>query len=78
MEPAPDSQERSIRDRARRAELIDEAMLEGARRALLIHHKLGQDVVTWRDGKIAIVSAAELLADFDAVAASAPGSTSHS
>ncbi len=45
---------------------IDEAMREGARRALTIHHKLGQDVVTWRDGKIAIVPAAEVLAEIEA------------
>jgi hypothetical protein len=49
--------------------LIDEGRLEGARSALMIHHRLGQDVVTWRDGKIAILPAAELLAEFDAVSA---------
>jgi hypothetical protein len=50
-----------------RSEVIHAAMLEGARRAIEVHHKLGQDVVTWRDGKIAIVPAAELLAEFDKV-----------
>jgi hypothetical protein len=56
-----------LQERTQRGKLIDEAMLEGARRALVVHHKLGQDVVTWRNGKIAIVPAAELLTEFDAV-----------
>jgi hypothetical protein len=57
------SESRSLADR--RSDLIGKLMREGARRAIEIHHKLGQDVVTWRDGKIAIVPAAELLAEFD-------------
>ena len=44
---------------------IDQAMREGVRQALIVHHKLGQDVATWRDGKVAIVPAAEVLALFD-------------
>ncbi|MCC6537483.1 MAG: hypothetical protein IT162_08045 [Bryobacterales bacterium] len=57
----------SIGELMQRGDLIDAAMLEGTRRALVVHHKLGQNVVTWRDGKIALVPAAELLAEFDAV-----------
>jgi hypothetical protein len=60
---ANDPQSDSFGEMMRLGDPIDEAMLEGARRALLVHHKLGQDVVTWRDGKIAIVPAAEVLAE---------------
>lgn len=45
---------------------MDEAMKDATRRALEIHHKLGQDVVTWRDGKPVVVPAAELLKESDA------------
>jgi hypothetical protein len=41
------------------------AMKQAMRDAIEVHHKLGQDVVTWRDGKVAIVPAAELLKEFD-------------
>jgi len=44
---------------------IDQAMKEATRHALEIHDKLGQDVVTWRDGKVVVLPAAELLKEFD-------------
>lgn len=47
--------------------IIDEAIREGACGALTIHHRLGQDVITWRDGKIAVVPAAEVLAEINAL-----------
>ena len=62
-----ESQPANIDELMRLGHSIDEAMREGARRALTIHHKLGQDVVTWRNGKIAIVPAAEVLAEIDAL-----------
>lgn len=67
---ATTSESRSIVGANGRGDLIGELMREGARRALEVHHKLGQDVVTWRDGKVAIVPAAELLAEFDKAEAS--------
>ena len=62
-----DTQSQSVGESISRARCIHEAMREGARRALTIHHKLGQDVVTWRDGKIAIIPDAEVLAKIDAL-----------
>lgn len=44
---------------------MEQAMKEATRHALEIHHKLGQDVVTYRDGKVVVCPAAELLAEFD-------------
>lgn len=55
----------SISEAMRLGYPIDEAMREATRQALIVHHKMGEDVVTWRDGKVAIVPAAELLAEFD-------------
>ena len=69
MEAISEPQTMSNGDLTRLADPILEAMRKGVRRALVVHHKMGQEVVTWRDGKIAIVPAAELLAEIDAVAA---------
>lgn len=44
---------------------ILQAMKKAMRDAIEIHHKLGQDVVTYRDGKVVVCPAAELLAEFD-------------
>jgi hypothetical protein len=43
--------------------LIDEALAEGVRDALLRHRERGLPVVIQRDGKIVWVSAEELLAE---------------
>ncbi len=39
---------------------IDEAAVRGVRRAMAVHKRLGQSVVTWRDGKVVILTADEI------------------
>ena len=39
---------------------IHEAAVRGVRRAMAVHKRLGQSVVTWRDGKVVILSPEEI------------------
>lgn len=55
----------SIHEKMDLGEPVLKVMREATRQALIVHHKLGQDVVTWLDGKPVIVPAAELLKHFD-------------
>ncbi|MBI4909459.1 MAG: hypothetical protein HY820_37925 [Acidobacteria bacterium] len=55
----------SIREKMELGWPVDQAIQEAFRQAMLRHHKLGEDVVTWRDGKVVIVPAIELLKGLD-------------
>ena len=44
----------------REGTLVDEAVRKATREALLMHKKLGQPVVGWKDGKVVWITADEI------------------
>lgn len=46
---------------AEQAEAIELVLQEGVRRALSIHKRLGNSIAIWKDGKVVIVPAEEIV-----------------
>lgn len=44
-----------LRERIVDGARIDRALREGVRKALLRHHKLGEAVAVWKDGRVATI-----------------------
>ncbi len=45
---------------AEKAEAVDRALLCAARHAVLEHKRAGRPVVTWKDGRVAVVPAGQV------------------
>ncbi|MDP2992331.1 MAG: hypothetical protein Q8O04_02305 [Deltaproteobacteria bacterium] len=52
--------EKSIDEIFAEGTLIDKALREGVQEALIIHKKLGNPIVVWRDGKIVRIRPEEI------------------
>lgn len=50
----------SIGEIFRNGRLVDAALAQGAREALLLHKRLGLPIAVWRDGEVAWVPAEEI------------------
>lgn len=46
---------------AEQAEAIEFILQEGVRQALLIHKRLGNSIAVWKDGKVVIIPAEEIV-----------------
>ena len=55
-----DGKRRTLDDLVCDGETIDRALRNGVRAALVRHAKLGQSIVVWRDGGVAIVPPDEI------------------
>ena len=55
-----DGKRRTLDDLVCDGETIDRALRDGVRAALVRHAKLGQSIVVWRDGRVAIVPPEEI------------------
>ncbi|MEW6327239.1 MAG: hypothetical protein AB1487_06555 [Thermodesulfobacteriota bacterium] len=53
--------EKSIDEIFAEGTLIDKALREGVQEALIIHKKLGNPIVAWRDGKIVRIRPEEII-----------------
>lgn len=55
-----------IVERVRNDQVFDALMRRGIRRAMVEHEKINNKVAIWRDGKVVLVSASEVLKQIDA------------
>ena len=55
-----------IIERVRNDEVFDALMRRGIRRAMVEHQKIDNKVAIWRDGKVVLVAASEVLKQIDA------------
>ena len=53
-------------ERTHNPQILRECWRDGLRQAMLAHQKINNPVAIWRDGKVVLVSASEVLKEIDA------------